>query len=59
MFDLDCEKAFRARWAERWEESEHGEVEALGGRESKWGGWTECRQEIPHGKRSFMLGVQC
>lgn len=47
MFGLDCEKAFRPRWAERKGGERacrvrHLEEEKAGGQ-----GWTGCRQQFP------------
>lgn len=43
MLGLECEKASDQDGLSEGEERECLEVEALGGRESRWKGWTECR----------------
>lgn len=39
------------------EEREQVDTEALGGRESRWEGWMECRQELPEWEMSFIISV--
>lgn len=50
IFGLECERHSDQDGLREGEEREHVEVEALGGRESRWEGWTEYREELLRGE---------